>query len=168
MQENDPAINTKDLIHAVNLQLLLSSLDDSCVPNTGLPGPDELDDLHGEILFQKEGCLVMVMSVMEVGHSAFQLQTTMENRKEALSGVRRIRRLGNPQADGGEEGEEEDDEDDEAIPPYPRGMLRLELSDGYSTLKAMEYQRINGMTLGETALGSKVSSAGGRDIREDC
>jgi len=85
-----------------------------------------------------------------------------------LSGVRRIRRLGNPQADGGEEGEEEDEEDDEAIPPYPRGMLRLELSDGHSTLKAMEYQRINGMTLGETALGSKVSSAGGRDIREDC
>jgi len=101
----------------------------------------------------------MVMSVMEVGHSAFQLQTTMENRKEALSGVRRIRRLGNPQADGGEEGEEEEDEDDEAIPPYPRGMLRLEVSDGYTTLKAMEYQRISGLTLGETALGSKVGSA---------
>lgn len=99
----------------------------------------------------------MVMSIMEVGHSAFQLQTTMENRKEALSGVRRIRRIRNPQADGEEEDEVEEDDDDEAIPPYPRGMLSLELSDGFNTLKAMEYKRIDGLTLGETALGSKAS-----------
>jgi RecQ-mediated genome instability protein 1 len=159
LQENDPNINTRDLIHSVNLQLLLSSLSDSCLPQTGLPAPELLEDLHGEMLFQKDYCLVMVMSIMEIGHSAFQLQTTMENRKEALSGVRRIRRIRNPQADGGgaDEEEAEDDDDDEAIPPYPRGMLRLEVSDGFHTLKAMEYQRIDGLTLGETALGSKVS-----------
>ena len=162
LSENDPGINTRDLIHAVNLQLLLSSLSDSCLPHTGLPDPDALDDLHGEILFQKDPCLVMVMSIMEVGHSAFQLQTTMENRKEALSGVRRIRRIRNPQADGVEEDEAEEDDDDEAIPPYPRGLLRLELSDGFNTFKAMEYKRIDGLTLGETALGSKVGQ------RSDC
>lgn len=100
----------------------------------------------------------MVMSVMEVGHSAFQLQTTMENRKEALSGVRRIRRMRNPQADGGgQEGEEAEEEDDEEIPPYPRGMLRLELSDGFNSVTAMEYRRMGDLSLGETALGSKVS-----------
>ena len=57
-------MNTRDLIHAVNLQLLLSSLSDSCVPQTGLPAPELLEDLHGKMLFQKDHCLVMVMSIM--------------------------------------------------------------------------------------------------------
>jgi RecQ-mediated genome instability protein 1 len=161
-------LNTKDLIHAVHTQVLLSSLTDSCLPNTGLPStPEDVDALHGETLFGKDPCLVMILSITEVGHSAFQLQTTMETRKEALSGVARIRRIRNPQADGAEEDDQEEEEDDEKIPPYPRSMLRLELSDGHTTMKAMEYRRINGLTLGETALGSKVYTLP-RDSHDRC
>ncbi len=58
----------------------------------------------------------------------------------------------------------EEDEDDEVeegkLPAYPRGMLRLELSDGRRVMKAMEYRRIGELKLGETALGAKVSLDG--------
>lgn len=58
-------------------------------------------------------------------------------------------------------GEGEDGEgpavDDEKLPKYPRGMLKLEVTDGLRVMKAMEYERLQGMQLGETCLGSKVS-----------
>lgn len=43
------------------------------------------------------------------------------------------------------------------IPTYPRQMLRLELSDGFSEpLVAFEYARIDALVLGETLLGCKL------------
>lgn len=143
----------------VNSQFLLSSLCDSCLPDTGLPQPEQYEEYNNQILFAKDGCLVMVLSIMEIGHSAFQLQTTMENRREALSGAGRIRRIRNPQADGDNAGDEDEEEETDEIPPYPRSMLMLEVSDGYNVMKAMEYKRISGLTLGESALGSKVCFA---------
>lgn len=106
----------------------------------------------------RSGCLVMVVSITEVssslvlvskegsskltssnplppsrsslpqiGSSAFNLQRILHDRQEARSGVAKIRRL------VGEEVEEEDEEGDEG-PKYPRGMLKLELSDGFNTV----------------------------------
>ena len=46
--------------------------------------------------------------------------------------------------------------EDGMLPVYPRGMLKLELGDGSGMIKAMEYTRISGLKLGETALGIKV------------
>lgn len=80
----------------------------------------------------------------------------------------------------GEEVEEEDEEGEEG-PKYPRSMLKLELSDGVSTVKAssgvdrfsegsladfsllytlqaIERKPIPTLKLGETRLGTKVSS----------
>lgn len=107
------------------------------------------------------------MSVMEIGSSAFQLGTTKQQRKEAINGVGRIRRLRVPGVNGGQQGpsqgnlgDQDDDDDDigtDDIPLYPRSMLLLEVSDGFSVMKAIEYKRIPALELGGTALGSKVS-----------
>ena len=96
----------------------------------------------------------MILSIQEIGASAFALKTTMEQRKEVLSGVTRIRRMKDP---GEEEGEEdENDGADERLPAYSRSMLSMEVTDGFTIMKAMEYRRIPGLVLGETMLGAKV------------
>jgi RecQ-mediated genome instability protein 1 len=147
---DEPPPNTRELIHATETQLLLSHLANSCLANTGLPP----EDVHDQTLFEKEGCLVMILSIQEIGASAFALKTTMEQRKEVLSGVTRIRRMKDP---GEEEGEEdENDGADERLPAYSRSMLSMEVTDGFTIMKAMEYRRIPGLVLGETMLGAKV------------
>lgn len=70
-----------------------------------------------------------------------------------LDGVNRIRQLDDPE--NGENIEEEIEEG--KLPNYPRGMLKLELGDGRNTIKAIEYKRLDGLKLGETELGAKVS-----------
>jgi len=116
--------------------------------------------MHQKILFEgvRKGCLLMVVSITEVrlldsfhrsstssstvsslhssrlvsslqiGSSAFTLQRTLHDRQEARTGVAKIRRL---------VGEEEPDEDEEGQegPKYARGMLKVELSDGFRTVK---------------------------------
>lgn len=66
---------------------------------------------------------------VQIGSSAFNRQRILHDRQEAHSGVAKIRRL------VGEEVEEEEDEEGEEGPKYPRSMLKLELSDGESTVR---------------------------------
>ncbi|RXK42419.1 hypothetical protein M231_00409 [Tremella mesenterica] len=91
--------------------------------------------------------LVQIMSITEIGSSAFQLQTVLEQRRDVLDGKTRIRRM---------DEEEEDEGEDGRLPVYPRGMLKLELSDGRGVMKGLEYRRLGGLVLGETALGCKL------------
>lgn len=100
------------------------------------------------IIFPKP-TLLQIHTISEVGHSAYQIQTVMEQRSEVLSGRTRIRGLDDDGENEVEEGK---------VPPYPRGMLRLELGDGRRIVRAMEYKRINDIVLGQTSLGSKASS----------
>ena len=62
------------------------------------------------------------------------------------------------------EGEEDPEEDEGPVPKYPRGMLRLELSDGFTTVEAVEYRSIPQLELGITPLGYKVRV--GQPLRE--
>ncbi|OXG78847.1 RecQ-mediated genome instability protein 1 [Cryptococcus neoformans var. grubii Br795] len=102
--------------------------------------------LHDIIIFPRP-TLLQIHAITEVGHSAYQIQTVMEQRSEVLSGRTRIRGLDDDEENEVEEGK---------VPPYPRGMLRLELGDGRRIVRAMEYKRINDFVLGQTSLGSKV------------
>jgi hypothetical protein len=54
------------------------------------------------------------------------------------------------------ESEEDAEEDEGPVPKYSRGMLRLELSDGLTTVEAVEYRSIPQLELGVTPLGYKV------------
>ena len=64
------------------------------------------------------------------------------------------------------EGDEDATEDEGPVPKYPRGMLRLELSDGFTTVEAVEYRSIPQLRLGVTPLGYKVCVGQLRDIND--
>lgn len=164
------------MFFAIQTQLLLSNLEHSALPQPLYPIPGKLTTLpqepslvHDVYLYgpeKKDSILLQIVSISEVGHSAFQTMNTMELRKEALSGVGRIRRIrehmGPAEASNanGDQPDEEDNEPDD-VPPYPRSMLMLDVSDGFRVMRAMEYKRIDALRLGETALGCKVGEKSG-------
>lgn len=119
---------------------------DSDLNETTLSGviPQELSD---GVLFPRP-TLLQLHSITEIGASAFALNTAREQRREVLSGATRIR---------GIDDDDEDDIDDSKLPAYPRSMLSLEVSDGRSTIRAIEYRKLPELVLGETRLGLKVS-----------
>lgn len=53
--------------------------------------------------------------------------------------------------------DEEEELDEGKLPAYPRGMLKLRVTDGERVIEALEYQRLPGIKLAETPLGAKVS-----------
>jgi RecQ-mediated genome instability protein 1 len=122
----------------VEEQFLQSSLSDSVVRNTGFPAPDSHD-----VRIKNTLCEVLVIT--EIGHSAFSLKNVRQARvdKEDLAGL----------------AGDMDDGEDYSIPKYPRSMLRFELSDGFKTMRAIEYRRIPDLELGVTPLGTKVRIA---------
>ena len=104
--------------------------------------PHELSDISDNRICETP-LLVEITSITEIGHSAFNLYNVRQTRIERvdLAGL----------------AEEEGVESDEGpIPNYPRQMLKLELSDGTTTAKAIEYRSIPELKLGETPLGFKV------------
>ncbi|WWD19153.1 hypothetical protein CI109_103611 [Kwoniella shandongensis] len=127
----------------VHTQYLHSDLSFSTLESRSFP-PGEL---HNRILFPRP-TLLQIHAISEIGSSAFQIQTVMEQRSEVLSGASRIRRL--------DDDENEEEEEDGKVPPYPRGMLRLEVGDGRRVMRAMEYKRIGELVLGQTSLGCKL------------
>ncbi|KAH9917823.1 uncharacterized protein B0H18DRAFT_938171 [Fomitopsis serialis] len=137
----EPVTHMDQIIHNVDIQLLESDLRDSMVPGTGLPqiSPDTKETtIHGPILVQ-------VLSIMEIGQSAFSLMSVRQAKLE--------------RADMAGLAGEEDDEDEGPIPSYPRSMLRFELTDGSITLPAVEHRRLPDFKLGESRLGLKVSGS---------
>ncbi|ORY35741.1 hypothetical protein BCR39DRAFT_511855 [Naematelia encephala] len=129
---------------AVEEQYLYSDLSQSTLASRVLL-PSEA---HDKILFPSP-VLVQLISLTEIGSSAFQLQTVLEQRRDVLEGATRILRMD-------EEEEQDHGVEEGKLPAYPRGMLQLEISDGRRVMAAMEYRRINGLVLGETALGAKL------------
>ena len=83
----------------------------------------------------------------DISTSAFELdQIRLARKDRRLAGV------------GDEEGKEDGDIDVDGegpMPKYPRGKLRLQLSDGQTVLEAMEYRQINELKL-TTPSGYKV------------
>ena len=168
----DPATQLNELIQHVHLQLLQSDLCDSMVRQTGFPAGLQVQDgmRKGTIGTRATGgpILVQIVGMMEVGSSAFTLSNIRQARldKADLTGLTK-----DHEEQGGGGGEDgvtagarptqangvENEEEDATMPPYPRSMLSLRLSDGTVTIKAMEKKRIDGLVLGETPLGFKVN-----------
>lgn len=119
-----------------------SSLADSTLPNTGLP-----QNIRTVKRARLTGlpCLVEIRAISDIGIGAFNLMNVRQNRMDRADLAGLVRQ------------DEEDAEEDEGpVPKYPRGMLRLELSDGLTTVEAVEYRSIPQLELGITPLGYKV------------
>ncbi|KAG8747782.1 hypothetical protein FRC12_013988 [Ceratobasidium sp. 428] len=127
--------NFETLRSHVEEQFLQSNLADSVLPDAGFPAPDSHD-------IRIKNMLCEVVAITEIGHSAFSLKNVRQARvdKEDLAGLA---------------GDLEDGED-YTIPKYPRSMLRMEISDGHKTMRAIEYRRIPDLELGVTPLGTKI------------
>jgi RecQ-mediated genome instability protein 1 len=146
----DPAEHMPAIIEHVEAQLLQSELCDSMSHGTGIPlalltAPS--GTLIGPVLVQ-------ITAITEVGSSALSLEQVRVARAERL-------------AAGADEGDGEDEADLEVdgegpVPNYPRSMLRFELSDGATTLSAIEYRPLPELVLGVTPLGYKVRGLHGR------
>ncbi|WWC63390.1 uncharacterized protein I303_105990 [Kwoniella dejecticola CBS 10117] len=144
-------------VDTVHTQFLYSDLAQSTLPSRTFP-PGEL---HQKNLFPRP-TILQIHHISEIGHSAFQIKHTMEQRSEVLSGQSLIRRMEDEDENAGEGEEIEEGK----VPPYPRSMLKLELSDGRSIIRAMEYKRINELVLGQTSLGCKVVCTNVRCLRD--
>lgn len=91
----------------------------------------------------------------EIANSAFNLmgvRQTRLDRADLAEGAQRRRE--EREAQGLQE--EDIEEDEGPIPKYPRGMLKFELSDGATTLQAIEFRSLPDFELGVTPLGYKV------------
>lgn len=119
------------------------------IDGTGLPQNISQPD-HPQANTRLAGppILVEVAAMTEIAHSAYQLNQIRVVREERM-------RLGQTGEDGEGEGDLEI-EGEGPIPKYPRGMLKFELSDGTTTLTAIEYKSIPDIVLGKTPLGFKV------------
>lgn len=131
------------IVHHLEAQLLQSDLSASMLPGTGLPA--DVSDFNNRTLHGPP-ILVEVISITEIGSSAFNLQNIRQARIEHadLAGLA-----------GGDD--DQDEENGTNVPKYPRSMLRFQLSDGATTLQAIEYRRLPQLELGETPLGFKVT-----------
>lgn len=137
----DPVNDIEAILYNVETQLLQSDLGDSMLAGTGLPvDVSEYD----KVKLTGPPILVEIVSITEIGHSAFSLLNVRQARIERadLTGLAE---------------EEENDEETGPVPNYPRSMLQFELSDGSTTMKAIEYRSLPALELGDTALGFKVS-----------
>ncbi|KAL8278883.1 hypothetical protein RQP46_008754 [Phenoliferia psychrophenolica] len=138
-----PTTTPQQLIKKVEYQLLLSDLSTSILPSPRLlPSPLPA---HPTTLFptRPDRVLVQITSIDEIAHPALGLLDTLKEKRES----RRIAALGRERKDG----EEEDNPG-----KYARGLVRVTLSDGYTTCEGFEYQRIEGLGLEEVKLGCKL------------
>ncbi|KIO24501.1 hypothetical protein M407DRAFT_76913 [Tulasnella calospora MUT 4182] len=134
---------TNELVAKIENQLMLSDLDDSMAANTGLP-EDIASLTSARIGKPPNPILVQIVSLTEIGHSAFQLLNVRQTRIDRADLAGLI------------EAGVEDEEESEPIPKYPRSTLSLELSDGSIAIRAMEYKKLPDLELGVTPLGCKV------------
>ncbi|KAF8150793.1 hypothetical protein B0H34DRAFT_152469 [Crassisporium funariophilum] len=143
-QNISPVTAFPEFMNKVKDQLLESDLRDSMLHGTGLDV--HIDRFTGNL--QGPPVLVQIAAITEIGISAFQLEQIRAAREERLlAGV------------GDEEGEEDGDievEGEGPMPRYPKATLRFQLTDGVTTLEAMEYRRISQFSLGVTPLGYKL------------
>ncbi|KAE9391387.1 hypothetical protein BT96DRAFT_832121 [Gymnopus androsaceus JB14] len=143
----NPATDMQRIIQDIETQLLESDLHDSMVHGTGIPAyMSNSNTPHSKLTGPP--ILVQIESITDVGVSAYTLNKT------------RIIREERKEAGEDEEGEADDEVEGEGpIPNYARSMLKLEISDGATTLKAAEYRPIPELVLGGTPLGCKVSGS---------
>ena len=147
-------LSPQQLIKKVEQQILLSSLADSC-SSGALPTRDLSETLSERIAAgPRAAILVQVNAITEVGHSAFSLKEVHDQRKEERKiearGGQLHRVVGNV---------DQEEEEQKGPPKFPRAMLMMELSDGFTVMRAMEYKRIPALSLEETQLGCKVRNS---------
>ena len=123
--------------------------------------------------------LVQILEVLEIGRPALELldihRNRVEDKKVLREQGRQVRRAvahvehdeggagtGNP-AGATQQGPNADQDEPATtigVKGFPRAMLRLRVSDGFTEYVAIENKRVHTLSLEDTMLGSKVSWVG--------
>ncbi|KAL0065077.1 hypothetical protein AAF712_007913 [Marasmius tenuissimus] len=139
----NPANQLDRIIEEVEAQLLSSDLRDSMIHGSGIPARIVNNDTQKSTLAGP--ILVQIESITDIGVSAYNLNKTRQLREERRAAGARV------------EGEADSEVEEEGpIPEYTRSMLRFEIGDGATTMRAMEYRKIPELKLGQTPLGYKL------------
>ena len=178
--ERHPGAGLPVLIKQMEGQLLRSDLADSTVHHAGL-FPEE----EGETgtLFVADGTsrnknaaavLVQILEVLEIGRPALELldihRNRVEDKKVLREQGRQVRRAvahvehdeggagtGNPAGTQQANADQDEPATTIGVKGFPRAMLRLRVSDGFTEYVAIENKRVHALSLEDTMLGSKVS-----------
>ncbi|KAH6907947.1 hypothetical protein BKA70DRAFT_1104311, partial [Coprinopsis sp. MPI-PUGE-AT-0042] len=149
----DPSLEPLEFVKGIHRILLVSDLSDSTVAQTGLPRPISLPTFNGDIRFRVP-ILLQVTDIVDIGISGFALDRCRLKR-EALRLQKHLKlwERGSPITSRVKAKIHKE------LPPYPRGLLKLTLSDGTTSLTAYEDppSRLSEISLGNTAVGTKVS-----------
>ncbi|KAF6754381.1 hypothetical protein DFP72DRAFT_898914 [Ephemerocybe angulata] len=140
--------NSQELFDTIRTQLLKSNLSESLDSTDGLP--QDIGHFNTKVTLSGVPTLVEIISLSEVGSSAFQLDQVRKGREDRI-------RAGGFDENG--EGDEEADlevEGEGPLPKYPRSMLSFVLSDGTTQFQAMEYKPLPQLSLVQTPLGFKL------------
>jgi RecQ-mediated genome instability protein 1 len=153
----DPVLHVDELARQTLTQMLQSDLADSMLRETGFPAG--IRSMNNGVIGTRETggpLLVQVVSITEIGASAFTLANVRQSRldKADMTGLTKERDLDN---EGDAKDAEQDlDEEDVTMPSYPRSMISMMIDDGTTRIKAIEFKRVPKLVLGETPLGCKV------------
>ncbi|GAA95325.1 uncharacterized protein L969DRAFT_15207 [Mixia osmundae IAM 14324] len=145
-----PAEWNRMLAHQLIHSDLTASLSSAALPSeAALASADRIATARG-------GILVQIVAMHDIAHPALTqldiLKQRRAERKAAERGVAPLRVIG-----GTEQPSEENAEvDQDPTPVFPRGMLKLTLSDGYNTAQAIEMNRIDALSMMATPLGAKL------------
>ncbi|KAG6856895.1 hypothetical protein H0H87_012476 [Tephrocybe sp. NHM501043] len=143
--DHDPDTRFQDLVDAIKYQILESSLSDSMLPGTGLP--THIAHTETKTVLTGQEIFVEITALTEIGSSAFSLNQTRIAREERIKEGNIIDDEGEGDIDVSGEG---------PMPKYSRSMLRFELTDGTTTVPAIEYRNLPELSLENTPLGFKV------------
>lgn len=141
------------MIKLVETQLLSSDLSTSTLSSPALvPSPIPLTT---NTLFKlpTQSVLVQIISITEIGQSALGLMEVLKEKKE----LERLRLKNEEMGEQKSVVVADDGEEPVVEGQFGRGMLKFRLSDGFNEVDAIEWARIDGLRLGETQLGCKVS-----------
>ncbi|KAK0204845.1 hypothetical protein DFS33DRAFT_701265 [Desarmillaria ectypa] len=137
------ATDMQHILKQVEEQLLCSNLQDSMLQGTGLP-PD-IANSETQHTVVAGPVLVEIVSITDIGVSAYNLNKIRITRDERIAAGEQEVGEGDVEVEG--EG---------PIPAYTRSMLRMDISDGTTVLRSLEYRPLKDLTLGETPLGCKL------------
>ncbi|SCZ96714.1 BZ3500_MvSof-1268-A1-R1_Chr4-1g06647 [Microbotryum saponariae] len=150
------------LIKKVEEQLLASDLATSTLSPSPLaisttlsvPPPPTSTDPKRPLFPQKK--LVQIISIDEIAYPALGLlETLKDQRSRRESDEAMVEQLSRPGATNDED-DVPTDQDETIARSWPRGLVKLGLSDGYTAVEAFEKRLVRGLGLSEVKLGCKL------------
>ncbi|SJX62297.1 uncharacterized protein SRS1_13144 [Sporisorium reilianum f. sp. reilianum] len=169
LRKRDASLRTcspDQLARAVRQELLDSDLADVVPASYSRINAQRLSSFRDKVGDVGRGAiLVQIESMMDIGYSASSQLEIAEARRDARRAnvdpndvPAAAKATNNAEADHMADFQAQEDDKIQASTVFPRRMLKLELSDGSkgATVSAIELQRVSGLDMNTTSIGTKM------------